>query len=61
MSAPHVAGVAAPVLEKTPTWTPDDVRNALLSTAIQQTADAGATPNNNYGYGLLWTPGTLSL
>lgn len=61
MAAPHVAGIAALVLQKHPTWTPTDVRNALLSTAVKQSADPDVTPNNNYGYGLVSAPGALSL
>lgn len=61
MATPHVAGVAALILQKHPTWTPDQVRSALLTTAIKQSADGGSTPNNNYGYGLVWAPGALAL
>jgi len=61
-ACPHVAGVAALILAKNPSLTPDQVREALQSTAT----DLG-TPgrDNTYGWGLLnapaailWTPNT---
>lgn len=33
MAAPHVSGVAALLLEQHPDWTPQDVKNAIVSTA----------------------------
>jgi serine protease len=60
MACPHVAGVAALILAKNPGLTPDQVREALESTAT----DLG-TPGRDdmYGWGLLnaqaavsWTP-----
>jgi len=46
-AAPHVAGVAALILSAHPTWTPDDVTNALLADATQGAViDAGSgSPN----------------
>lgn len=60
MASPHVAGVAALVWSKNPTFTRDQVQKALLSTA----RDLGTTGFDNYfGNGLLdanaavkWTP-----
>jgi subtilisin family serine protease len=34
MAAPHVAGAVALYLEKHPTWTPRQVRNALVNDAL---------------------------
>ena len=49
-SAPHVAGAAALVLQANPTFTPEQVRSFLMSTA----ADGGAPgPDSDYGSGLL--------
>src|SRR5207249_8882979 len=33
MAAPHVAGVSALALQAHPTWTPDDVRMAVVNTS----------------------------
>ena len=49
-AAPHVAAVAAQLLSRHPTWTPDSVRAALTSTA----RDLGiAGPDYTFGYGLV--------
>jgi subtilisin family serine protease len=49
-SAPHVAGAAALVLQANPTFTPDQVRSFLMSTAT----DGGAPGlDSDYGSGLL--------
>ncbi len=47
-SCPLTAGVAAIVWGANPTWTNMQVREALMMTASQ-----AATPNNNYGWGIL--------
>lgn len=41
MSAPHVAGACALILQKHPEWTPDQVKSALMSTSkpLSKTAD----------------------
>ena len=36
MAAPHVAGAAALMIQKNPTWTPQQIKTALTSTAFQQ-------------------------
>ena len=33
MSAPHVAGACALILQKHPEWTPEQVKSALMSTS----------------------------
>jgi hypothetical protein len=49
-SAPHVSGAAALVLQAFPNYTPDQVRDFLISRAV----DAGPSgPDNGYGYGHL--------
>lgn len=50
MASPHVAGVAALIKAKHPTWGPLQIRDALINTA----EDLG-TPgkDNEYGYGLV--------
>jgi len=60
MASPHVAGVAALVLSAHPTYTNEQVRTALQSTA----KDLGTAGwDKYYGYGLVnayaavnWTP-----
>ncbi|MFC2056465.1 S8 family serine peptidase [Chloroflexota bacterium] len=57
MAAPHVAGVAALILSKHPTWTATQVRQALESTAT----DKGAAGwDNEYGWGLINAPAAVS-
>ena len=48
MACPMAAGVGALILEKNPTATPSQVRNALTATAAMATS-----PNNSVGYGLI--------
>jgi serine protease len=46
MATPHVAGVAAIYLAKTPTASPDKVRQAVLSVAaVGKISDTRGTPN----------------
>jgi len=47
-SAPLVAGVAALILQKHPTWTPIQIREAL-----RMTASKANSPDNNYGWGII--------
>ncbi len=42
-SAPHIAGAAALLLQRHPTWTPKQVKSALMSTAGPAFADSGLT------------------
>ncbi len=50
MASPVVAGVAALYLEKCPKATASEIKNAILSTAKQDTFTSGV-PNYRYGYG----------
>ena len=53
MASPHVAGVAALLKSLHPTWTPDDIRQALTETATPLGTTDGTGRNNEYGYGLV--------
>ncbi|MGR3218603.1 MAG: S8 family peptidase [Candidatus Anammoxibacter sp.] len=56
-SSPHVAGVAALILAKNPMFTPDEVRNAIFSTA----KDLGAPGKDDiFGWGLIDAAAALS-
>jgi subtilisin family serine protease len=55
-STPLTAGVAALVLSAHPTWTPMQVRNALMQTAkplYNITAGMTSRPNNFFGWGMV--------
>ena len=56
-ASPHVAGVAAMLLEKDPTMTPDEVRTAMTSTA-KDLGDPGK--DDKFGWGLLDAAAALS-
>jgi hypothetical protein len=51
-ASPHVAGLAALVIQAFPTYTPAEVTNYLKFFALPR----GAVPNNNWGYGLAFLP-----
>ena len=44
MAAPHVAGAAAVLLQRHPTWTPAQVKSALVTTGQQARETRGMTP-----------------
>ncbi len=50
-SSPVVAGIAALYLEKYPSATAMDVKNAIINCAMQDTFTGSNLPNNIYGYG----------
>jgi subtilisin family serine protease len=56
MSAPHVTGAVALLLEQDPSLTPTDVKALLQSNALED-AFTGTTPNLTWGAGKLRVPG----
>ena len=56
MSAAVVSGLAAQLLEAEPTWRPDDVKDALMTSA----RDAASTNVNAVGAGLVHGPSALA-
>ncbi|HZD87527.1 MAG TPA: S8 family serine peptidase [Gaiellaceae bacterium] len=59
MATPHVSGAAALLLELHPTWTPAEVKSALVSTAAPAWADTARTKEaavTDEGGGLVWLP-----
>ena len=41
MSSPHIAGIAALIMQAHPDWSPMMVKSALMTTAYQEVTDAG--------------------
>ena len=58
-ASPHIAGAAALLVQRHPTWTPAQVKSALMSTAraaYEDTADTTEAPVYLEGAGLAWLP-----
>jgi bacillopeptidase F (M6 metalloprotease family)/subtilisin family serine protease len=54
MATPHVAGVAALLLQANASLTPDDLETIMTETATPRTSGSWTTvPNNGYGYGIV--------
>jgi subtilisin family serine protease len=52
MSSPHVAGIAALVVDLHPDWTPAEVQSAIMTSARQNVAlEDGSTPAGPFGFG----------
>lgn len=53
MASPHVAGAAALMLQKHPTWTPEQIKTALTSTAMREgvVKEDGVTPADPFDQG----------
>lgn len=49
MAAPHVAGAAALVLQKTPTWTPQEIKTVLRNTAVDLPGEDGRFFSQGHG------------
>lgn len=51
MSSPHMAGLAAAMLSRQPSWSPAMIKSAFMTTASQKTNAGNAIPGNSFGYG----------
>jgi hypothetical protein len=52
MSSPHIAGVAALVVDLHPNWTPAEVQSAIMTSARQNVAlEDGSTPAGPFAFG----------
>lgn len=51
MSSPHIAGLAALIMDAHPDWSPMMVKSALMTTASTETNAGNPIPGNPFGYG----------
>ena len=51
MSSPHIAGIAALIIDAHPNWTPMMVKSALMTTAGQETNFGSPLSGDPFGYG----------
>ncbi|MDX1408309.1 MAG: S8 family serine peptidase, partial [Saprospiraceae bacterium] len=51
MSSPHIAGLAALIIDAHPNWTPMMVKSALMTTASQETNFGNPLSGDPFGYG----------
>ena len=56
MATPHVAGLIALIKQKNPTWTPQEIKNALKNTAVNLGYD-----HNTQGYGRVNATAVITL
>ena len=58
MATPHVAGLAALLLQAKPSSTSDQLKNAMISSAIRDSL-TGPTPSARWGYGKVDATGSM--
>jgi subtilisin family serine protease len=56
MASPHVAGAAAVLLQRHPSWTVADVKSALVLTGNPVRNGSGEVPPTREGGGMIWLP-----
>jgi len=56
MASPHVAGAAAVLLQRHPTWTVAQVKSALVLTGSRVRGGRGEVPPTREGGGMIWLP-----
>ncbi len=56
MATPHVAGAAALLLQRHPSWSVANVKSALVLTGKPVTGHAGEVPPTREGGGMIWLP-----
>jgi len=58
MAAPHISGAVAILRQYAPNSTPAEIKEALLASCTPY-PDAGSSPNNDYGWGLINIPAAI--
>ena len=56
MASPHVAGAAAVLIQRHPSWTPAEVKSALVQTGGPVLGAHGEVPPTREGGGMIWLP-----